>query len=98
MVKFYIQVIIGIIVVAGLLFGMHLYKESNFEDERTVYTNEIIKANHEKNKLEVEKVEHKAQDDFVEVEKQIIKESNKTRTYTKEMMEDDDVKDFTDSF
>lgn len=98
LIKLIIAVVVGALLIGGIMYGTHLWKESGFEQERTEYRSTIAETAFDKETLLVEKQERKAVDAFEKVEEKIDTESNVTRTYTKEMLNNEKVTEFTDSF
>ena len=94
MARFYIIAAGALALVSLVGYGVSLHIDSKMLKSN----NEIVKLAHEKKVLEVEIVEDEAKRTFKKVEQKIKIDSNKTRAYTNNMMEDDDVKDFNDSF
>ena len=98
MTKIYIA-IVGLLVFVGIIiYSTMAYKDNQHQKHEVSYRNEINKLKSEKEKLVVEKKETIAKKDFKKEVKKIVKKSNETKTYTKKMMEDKNVKDFDDSF
>jgi len=98
MIRFYVALAVFIVMIGGTIYGVILYKDKEFQDEKIIYKNEINTLKSEKNKLIVDKKETKSKRDFINKEKKIVKKSNETKAHTKKMMEKKDVKEFTDSF
>lgn len=98
MTKIYIA-IVGILVFVGIIiYSTMAYKDTQHQKHEVSYRNEINTLKGEKNKLLIEKKETKAKKDFVAAEKKIVQQSSTTKSHTKKMMEDKNVKDFDDSF
>lgn len=97
-IKFYIKIIVAALIIAAVAYGVHLYKEKNFSQERTVYRNTIAETALEKESLIVKEKEHEAIQAFERVEEKIDAESNATRAYTIKKVQDEDITEFTDSF
>jgi uncharacterized membrane protein YgaE (UPF0421/DUF939 family) len=98
MIRFYVALAVFIVMLGGTIYGVILYKDKEFQDEKIIYQNEINTLKSEKNKLIVDKKETKSKRDFINKKKKIVKKSNETKAHTKKMMEKKDVKEFTDSF
>lgn len=94
-------VIGALLVVLGstaVAYGVYLYEERSFEQERSAYRNEIAETHVEKEKLAVKATERKAAEAFQKVEEHIDKASTVTRNHTREKIQDETVTDFTDTF